>query len=269
MSAASLAAAKARSSKPINVSAAPEAPSAKASRRDNWCMNPSSRTFVLSPSREDSFATLADQIIFAKGNIRAQLSSAWHRLQVVAKAFALIGFLAHVAKHRKEIVRAHIAGGAGDFAFRRRHAFQRRGRLREELKRRRKAHAIFCSQFLFRELGPVKIGDLARSNDIELQHFKVGLYIIRYSRLREIDQVRFLAIWTAPQLPHDHKALTRLARSLKILGKVKKAFQKPGLLVEPIVGQNRLVRARAEGDQRTGCYNSGQQVTPDNHGHFS
>ena len=41
------------------------------------------------------------------------------------------------------------------------------------------------------------------------------------------------------------KRLPALRGVFEILGKIEEAFQKPGLLVEPVIGQDRLVGASA------------------------
>src|SRR4029077_15026613 len=256
-SAASFAAADARSSSPMNVSAAPDTPSARASRRDSCRMDNSSEWSSWSGTRsrraDHSHGQLLVQIIFRKKNIRpvhpVWESSARHRFQIVKKTFALIGFFPHVTKHGEEVFGKHITGRARHFTFSRRRGFEHCGIFAKELKCRRETHAIFGSQLLFRELRPVEVGDLSRSDNIKLQDFKVRLHIVRYSRLREIDKMRFLAIRTASEFPHDHKALALLAGSFEIVTKIKKAFQKPGLLVEAVVREDRLFRARACSDK--------------------
>ena len=89
------------------------------------------------------------------------------------------------------------------------------------------------------------------------------------SRLREIDEMRFLAIGAAFELPHDHKALALLARAFEIVGKVEKALQEPGLLIEPVVGQDRLLGARALRRQAPQKMRSHQQISPSDHGAHS
>ena len=65
------------------------------------------------------------------------------------------------------------------------------------------------------------------------------------------------------------KRLPSLRGAFEIIGKVKKAFQKPGLLVEPIVRQNRLLCARARSDKRSKRCSTNQQISPSNHDQLS
>jgi hypothetical protein len=52
--------------------------------------------------------------------------------------------------------------------------------------------------------------------------------------------MRLLAIGATLELPHDDKTLALFVRAFQIVAEFKEALQKPRLLVEPIVGQNRL-----------------------------
>src|SRR6185369_15055354 len=126
-------------------------------------------------------------------------------------------------------------------------------------------YAVFCCKFFFRKLGAVEIRYLARAYNVELQHFEICLHVVGDPGLREIDEVRLLAIGTASQLPHDHKALTLFARALEIITEIEKALQEPRLFVEPIIGQNRLLGPRACGRQRNERRGTQQQTTSSNH----
>src|SRR5664280_2871633 len=144
---------------------------------------------------------------------------------------------------------------------------ERAGPLREKLEGRREAHAIFRGHRLFRQFGPVKIGHLARADDVELQHLEIRLDVGGYVAAREIDEMRLLAIGAAFQLPHDREALALLVRGFEIVGEFEEAFQEPWLLVEPVVGQHRFgacdlhpLRAKRRQGSR-----ADQQVSPCRH----
>ena len=55
--------------------------------------------------------------------------------------------------------------------------------------------------------------------------------------------MRFPAIGTAAQLPHDGETLLLLARGGKIVGEFQEAFEEPRLAVEAVVGHHRFGRA--------------------------
>src|SRR5262249_58608955 len=130
----------------------------------------------------------------------------------------------HVPEHGEEVIRPQVAWGPRHFPFGWRQRFERSGFFREKLERRRETHTVFDGQFFFGHLGAVKIGHLARSDNVELQYFEIRLYVLCDSQLRKIDEVRLLAIGAASELPHDRKALTLLAGSLEIIGKVEEAL---------------------------------------------
>src|SRR5262249_1713643 len=70
-------------------------------------------------------------------------------------------------------------------------------RFRKKLERRGKAHAVFCRKFFFRKFGTVEIDDLARADNVELQHFEIRLHVVGNPWLRKIDEVRLFAIGAA------------------------------------------------------------------------
>src|SRR5947207_15697819 len=103
--AASLAAAHAGSPRPMKVSAAPVAPSAKASRRDSCRIEVSSGNRLGADpgpvQPEHSGGQRLVQIIFTIKNVRTRTSlrySARRRFYVVAEAFALVSFFSHVTE---------------------------------------------------------------------------------------------------------------------------------------------------------------------------
>src|ERR1039458_3911919 len=184
------------------------------------------------------------------------------RFDEVAEALALIGFFADVAEHGEKIVGPHVARQTRHFAFGGLPPFERAGPLREKLEGRREAHAIFRGHRLFRQFDPVKVGHLARADDVELQHLEIRLDVVGDVAAREIDEMRLLAIGAAFQLPHDREALALPVRGFEIVGEFEEAFQEPGLHVEPVVGQHRL---GARGSKhRQGC-RTDQQVSPRRH----
>ena len=182
------------------------------------------------------------------------------RLHEVDKAFVLVSPLAHIAEHGEEIVRPEIAGNARHLALRRRLLFQAVERVREELEGRREAHTVFGGELLLRQFLAVEIRHLTRTDDVELQHLEIRLHIVGNPRLREIDEMRFLAIRAAAQLPHDRKTLPGLARAVEIVRQFEEAFEEPRFLVEPVVGQDRPLGGNGRRDaQRNGRRQAGQR----------
>src|ERR1019366_8483969 len=189
------------------------------------------------------------------------------RFDEVAESLALIGFFADVAEHGEEIVGPHVARQPRYLALEGLLPLERAGPLRKKLQGRRETHAIFCGHSLFRQFDPVEIGHLARADDVELQHLEIRLDVVGYVAAREIDEMRLLAIGAAFELPHDDEALALFVRGFEIVGEFEEAFQEPGLLVQPVVGQHRLaardlhpLRAKHRQGSR-----ADQQVSPCRH----
>ena len=61
------------------------------------------------------------------------------------------------------------------------------------------------------------------------------------------------------------ETLAFLVRAFEIVGEFEEAFQKPRLLVEPVVGQDRLVGTRAAPSTAKGG-RADQQISPCRHG---
>src|SRR3954463_14667182 len=90
--------------------------------------------------------------------------------QIIPKAPDLISLLAHETEQREKIIRPQIARRTRNLAFFRRLVGQSRRAVGEKLERRRKAHAIPCSQRLLGNLRSIEIPYRPRANDVELQH---------------------------------------------------------------------------------------------------
>src|SRR5262249_52947152 len=105
-----------------------------------------------------------------------------------------------------------------------------------------------------RELLAVEVGHLAGADDVELQDLEALPNVVCDLRLGEIDEMRLLAIGAAAQLPHDGEALALLGAGREIVGQLEEAFEKPGLALDAVVGQDGLRprAACAECDQSAG-----------------
>src|SRR6185437_7513816 len=111
-------------------------------------------------------------------------------------------------------------------------------------------------QFFLGQLGAVEIRDLERTDDVELQYLEIRPDVVGDSRLREINEMRLLAIRATLQLPHDGETLALLVGRLQVVGKIEKAFKKPRLPVETVGGQHRLgASARCGERAERGCAN--------------
>src|SRR5262245_54773395 len=73
--------------------------------------------------------------------------------------------------------------------------------------------------------------------------------------------MRLAAVGTAAQLPHNGEALSRLFRRLKIVAQFEEALDKPGLPVEPVVGQHRFGAQARGGEARGKRGAAGHQIS--------
>ena len=102
----------------------------------------------------------------------------------------------------------------------------------------------FCAKRFLRQLLAVEIRHLARADDVELQDLEALLDESLDLGLGEIDQVGFLAIGTAAQLPHDGERLFFSLAAVEIVGQLEEALEEPGLGIEAVVGQLQLVEPK-------------------------
>ena len=124
------------------------------------------------------------------------------------------------------------AGLAGfEFAF-----------LDEEMDGWGKHHPPLAGQRFFRQHFAIEVGYLTIPPQVQLQDDEIVAHVPVNLGFGEIGGMEFLAIGTPLLLPHDGEALTLGLRFGKVIGQLQEAIQKPGLFVQPIVGDDRRWR---------------------------
>ena len=84
--------------------------------------------------------------------------------------------------------------------------------------------------------------------------------------LREIHQMCFPAVGTAPQFPHNGQTLAFFGRTFQVVGEFQKTLQEPRLPIKPIVGQDRLGECRAgKMERKAETYRSRKERAPRHH----
>ena len=94
-------------------------------------------------------------------------------LDPVGERRGLVGFLAHIAEHAKELGRIEQSRHARDFTRLAGRATDAGGIFGEELDRRRELNSIACGQGLLAELASIEIGDDPRADVIEMQDLEI------------------------------------------------------------------------------------------------
>src|SRR5262249_52352007 len=170
----------------------------------------------------------------------------------IAQIALLVATLGDIAKHGEKIVGLEVTGNAEYLPLRGRPLRQLIERLGKELDRGGEADLVFGGEIALGEVCAVEIGDGAVAPDVELQNIEVRAHVIDDVRAGKVDQVHFLAIRAAPELPHHGQALARLGGILEIVGKLEQAFQVPRLPVKAVLGENRRLGASARAERHRG-----------------
>ncbi len=106
-------------------------------------------------------------------------------------------------------------------------------------------------QRLLGQLAAAEIGDLARAEDVEVQHREIVADIGLDRGVGEVDVVYAPASLAITQAPEDDEALAALACIGQVLGEIEEAVERPVFLLEPVLAEARLGKSQR---RRQGTY---------------